>query len=201
MSADSSQSASFIRYALTEVAKGKDVLDVGGGEPFGKWMKEYKPLFAGCEYRSFDYDASTGADVVGDIHAIPLEDNSIGGVVCSSVLEHIKDPWRAVAELHRVMKPGAAAFFYVPSVYPYHARVGHYPDYWRFFRDTVDVLFKDFAALQICKRGGYFLALSFFLPLQHRMRWLLNPLSNVLDTLFKTAHRSTTAGYYLLVVK
>lgn len=201
MSADSSQSASFIRYALTEVAKGKDVLDVGGGEPFGKWMKEYKPLFAGCEYRSFDYDASTGADVVGDIHAMPLPDDSVGGVICNSVLEHVRDPRAAVAELRRVMRPGAAAFLHLPSIYPYHARKGHYPDYWRFFGDTVEDLFKDFSSLETRKRGGYFLALSFFIPLQHKARWLLDPLSNALDALFRTECRSTTVGYYVLAVK
>ena len=58
-----------------------------------------------------------------------------------NVLEHIKDPIRAVGEMHRILKKGGKIFVYVPSIYPYHARKGFYPDYWRFFDDTLLFLF------------------------------------------------------------
>ena len=103
-----------------------------------------------------------------------------------------------MSELRRILKPEGRLFLYVPSTYPYHARKGHYPDYWRFFEDTVSVLFEGFTSVTIKKRGGYFLALSFFVPMQHRIRFLLNPVSGFLDRLFQTEKRNTTAGYYVL---
>ena len=48
-----------------------------------------------------DYDDTTGADVVGDIHNIPLKNESIDAVICSSVLEHAENPIVAMKEIHR----------------------------------------------------------------------------------------------------
>jgi ubiquinone/menaquinone biosynthesis C-methylase UbiE len=148
-----------------------------------------------------DLDASTKPDVVGDIHNIPLEDNSLDAIICSSVLEHVSDPIRAVQEMHRVLRSGGKLFVYVPSIYPYHARKGHYPDMWRFFDDSLMFLCKDFSSLELCKFGGYFKALSFFVPMQHKLQWLLKPLSAFLDLIFRTEKRHTTAGYFIYAVK
>lgn len=178
------------------------VVDFGGGERFGKWLSEYKEVFAKCDYRTFDYDAATGADIVGDIHAIPMADSSCDAIICSSVLEHVRDPIRAMDELRRVLRKKGVIFLYVPSIYPYHAREGHYPDYWRFFDDTMrEILFAGFSEVNVHKRGGYFLALSFFVPMQHKLRWFLNPLADLLDRVFRTDKRNTTAGYYVLAIK
>lgn len=126
----------FVDKAMERISRSPMVLDIGGGDRFGKWLKAYEPLFKNCQYKSFDYDASTGADVVGDIHAMPLPDDSVDAIICSSVLEHVRDPIRAMEELTRILKPSGQIFLYVPSIYPYHARKGHYPDLWRFFSTT-----------------------------------------------------------------
>ncbi|MDO8514679.1 MAG: methyltransferase domain-containing protein [bacterium] len=199
----SEKSQSFIDNAMTKIgAGGGIVLDVGGGERFTKWLARYKRELEHCDYKTFDYDASTGADIVGDIHKMPIADGYCDAIICSSVLEHVRDPLTAMSELRRILKKGGLIFLYVPSIYPYHARKGHYPDYWRFFDDTMrEILFAGFSEVTVHKRGGYFLALSFFVPLQHKLRWLLNPLAQALDALFATHKRNTTAGYYMLAVK
>lgn len=194
-------SGPFVERAIRRIAEKDIILDVGGGEPFGKWMQQFKPLFSGKDFRTFDFDASTGADVVGDIHAIPLPDASVDAVICSSVLEHVRDPLQAMREIYRILKPGGVLFLYVPSIYPYHARAGHYPDYWRFFEDTVRELLRPFIEVSLEKRGGYFLALSFFIPFQHALRWLLDPASELLDNVFQTRSRNTTSGLYACAVK
>ncbi len=190
----------FVDAKTHEIAREKIVLDIGGGERFQKWLAPYKDLFKDCDYKTLDV-AGAGADIEGDIHAIPLPDASVDGIICHSVLEHVENPIKAMEELHRVLKPGGKLFFYVPSIYPYHARKGVYQDYWRFFDDTIKSLFLGFREVTIVKRGGYFTALSFFVPFQHRMRFMLDPLAHILDRLFRTGRRTTTAGYYVWGVK
>lgn len=187
---------------MVAIAKEKIVLDVGGGDRFTKWLGEYKSLFKDCDYKTMDSDNSTGADIVGDIHDIPLKENSIDALICSSVLEHVSDPIVAIREIHRILRPGGKLFVFIPSVYPYHARKGHYPDYWRFFGDTINLLFKDFNNVEVVKRGGYFKAMSLFVPEQHRFRTILDYLSDFLDNIFNTVNRkNTTSGYYIFAIK
>jgi ubiquinone/menaquinone biosynthesis C-methylase UbiE len=191
----------FIDEKMVLISKGKIVLDIGGGDRFQKWLEPYKDLFKNSDYKTMDYDARTGADVVGDIHAIPLKDESVDAIICSSVLEHVKDPIRAVLELKRVLKRGGKIFVYVPSIYPYHARKGSYPDYWRFFDDSLLFMFEGFSKVELIKAGGYFKTLSFFFPMQHKLKFILHPVSTVLDKIFGTAKRTTTYGYYLYATK
>jgi len=191
----------FINEKIAIIAKEKDVLDIGGGGRFTKWLAEYKDLFSSNNYKTFDFDKSTGADIIGDIHKIPLGSESVDAIICSSVLEHVEDPALAVREMFRILRPNGKLFVYVPSIYPYHARKGHYSDYWRFFDSTLRLLFKDFKVIEIQKSGGYFKALFFFIPFQHKLRFIIDPLSFWLDTLFKTEQRTTTPNYYLYAVK
>ncbi len=191
----------FIDEKMLEISKVGKVVDIGGGERFQKWLAKYKDLFCNAHYMTMDNDPNSGADIIGDIHAIPLADASVDAIICHSVLEHVKDPVRAVGELKRVLAEGGKIFVHVPSIYPYHARKGHYADYWRFFDDTLLFLFKDFAKVEIKKRGGYFKALFFFIPFQHKMRPFLDIISNFLDKFFKTETRTTTSGYYVFAVK
>ncbi len=191
----------FIKEKITEISKEKIILDVGGGTHFQKWLKEYEHLFVNSEYKTFDFDSSTGADVIGDIHKMPVPDESVEAIICSSVLEHVKDPSIAVNEMHRILKKGGKIFVYVPSIYPYHARKGHYPDYWRFFDDTLEVMFTEWSKVEIMKVGGYFKALFFFIPMQHKIRFIIDPTAQFLDNLFQTQKRTTTSGYCVYAIK
>lgn len=191
----------FIDSKIREISREKIILDVGGGNPFTKWLSPYKNLFSNSDYKTMDYDVTTGADITGDIHHIPLPEASIDAIICHSVLEHVFDPQTAMKEMHRVLRPGGKMFFHVPSIYPYHARAGHYGDYWRFFDDTINLLFADFSSFECVKRGGYFKALFFFLPMQHKLRFVIDPVADFLDDIFGTESKTTTSGYYVYAVK
>lgn len=56
------------------------------------------------------------ADVYHDLDIIPwpFEDNSISEVEMYGVLEHLRDTLSVMAELHRIMIPGAIAHIHVP---------------------------------------------------------------------------------------
>ncbi|GIW68439.1 MAG: hypothetical protein KatS3mg099_387 [Candidatus Parcubacteria bacterium] len=93
-------------------------------------------------------------DVVGDIHKLPFADESVDGILCLAVLEHVERPWVAVREMHRVLKKGGLIFVYVPFLFYYHAEAGYYKDYWRFSRDALEELFKDFEDREMCSVAG-----------------------------------------------
>lgn len=52
---------------------------------------------------------------VGDITALKYEDGVFDLIVCSDVLEHVKDDGRALSELARVLKDGGILLMTVPS--------------------------------------------------------------------------------------
>ena len=50
-----------------------------------------------------------------DVCALPFRDASFDLVLATDVLEHVRDEARAVAELHRVLRPGGALVATVPA--------------------------------------------------------------------------------------
>jgi SAM-dependent methyltransferase len=70
-----------------------------------------------------------------DACAVPLADASVDAVVSANLLEHVPDDERALAEIHRVLRPGGRAVLVVPlgpGNYDYYDRfVGHQRRYAR----------------------------------------------------------------------
>jgi SAM-dependent methyltransferase len=58
--------------------------------------------------------SAPGVDVHCDITDLRFEDDAFDVVVCSHVLEHVRDDRKALAELHRVLRPGGVAYIQVP---------------------------------------------------------------------------------------
>ncbi len=56
--------------------------------------------------------------VIGDIEYMPFLDESVEGVLCTEVLEHIPSPSRALHEIRRVLKPSGALIGTVPTRSP-----------------------------------------------------------------------------------
>ena len=83
-------------------------------------------------------------DIIGDIHNLPLENESIDAIICIAVLEHIKNPFKAFEEMYRVLKKGGYCFIYVPFLYRYHAQNGYYGDFWRYTEDSIKHLSEKF---------------------------------------------------------
>jgi len=134
----------------------KQIIDIGGGlriktdrgNRFDQSRAWILPLLTRVDYKILDPVAKFNPDIVGDIHNLPLADNSVDVVICLAVLEHVVNPFLAVKEMRRVLKPGGYCFVYVPFLFYYHASLGYYQDYWRFTKDGVDLLFKDFTKLE-----------------------------------------------------
>tara|TARA_B100000508_G_scaffold132842_1_gene122173 strand:+ start:1002 stop:1304 length:303 start_codon:yes stop_codon:yes gene_type:complete len=79
----------------------KQVIDIGGGlridpkrnnrerEASMDWVDDFLP---DVEYKVLDKVADYNPDIVGDIHDLPLPDNSVDAITCMAVLEHVEEP-------------------------------------------------------------------------------------------------------------
>jgi uncharacterized protein YbaR (Trm112 family) len=65
-------------------------------------------------------------DVVGDVHHLPFADGVLGGVLALNVFEHLADPERAAAELHRCLLPGSPIIIGTAFLQPLHADPYHF---------------------------------------------------------------------------
>ncbi len=68
------------------------------------------------------YDASTEKpDIQADLEDLSaIDDARFGSVLCTEVLEHVRQPQRALEELLRVTAPGGSLLLSVPWFYPFH---------------------------------------------------------------------------------
>ena len=79
--------------------------------------------------KGLEIEAGPGVDIVGSALDLPFEDETVDLIVTQEVLEHVPDPFLAMREIHRVLKPGGRAYVQLPFV------IGFHPcptDYWRF---------------------------------------------------------------------
>jgi hypothetical protein len=140
----------FIERYIDASADTDLILEVGGGD-----RRRSRLNHLNFEYLPFEL-----ADVYGDIHAIPFQDDVFDIVHSQAVFEHVADPQSAASELIRVTKPGGIILTEVAFLQPLHAVPFH------FFNMTlwgVEELFKS------CE----LLASDWFGPLSETVMWLL----------------------------
>lgn len=76
-----------------------------------------------------------------NILSLSFEDNTFDIVVSDQVLEHIEgDPFTAISEIKRVLKPGGIAIHTTCFINPIHAAPS---DFWRFTPNALSLLHKD----------------------------------------------------------
>lgn len=96
---------------LPEYCRGR-VLDAGAGRG------AYRAIIGrhASQYVGLDVGLSAATAVVGDAQRLPFADGSFDTVFCSQVLEHVPEPWLALAEFRRVLKPGGYLILSVPHI-------------------------------------------------------------------------------------
>lgn len=127
----------FLDYAISELRLKEPILDIGpqqNGYSTNLFSRKY-------EYITLDIDPNSGADIIADICDMPsIPDESFGTIICTEVLEHTLNPFRAAEELHRVLKTDG----YLLVSTPFNLRIHHPPpDCWRFTEQGLRVLFGD----------------------------------------------------------
>lgn len=123
------------RY-LSGLPDGATVLDVGSLDVNGSYRQLIRP---GLKYIGIDVFKGNNVDLVmRGYYDTGLDSNSVDAVISGQCLEHCRNPFRLVAEIKRVMKPGARCILAAPFHYAQH----RFPiDCWRFLPDGMIRLF------------------------------------------------------------
>jgi len=139
------------------------VLDAGSGGD-----GRYKSFFKCDKYLTLDINPKNNPDVVGSILNIPMAENSVDSIISTQVLEHVKNPQKAVEEFFRILKNNGYCLVTVPQSSELHEEPN---DYFRFTRFGLEELFKKagFKIILIEKRGGFWALRS-----QEPIRYLID---------------------------
>lgn len=113
--------------------------DHAGARPF------FDPAVA---VETFDINPAAGTTYVGDLCRTNacLAAGAFDFVVCTEVLEHTLQPFDAVRELWRVLRPGGLLFLTVPFNLRIH---GPLPDCWRFTEHGLRAILRDWELLEL----------------------------------------------------
>ncbi|MHB1711889.1 MAG: methyltransferase domain-containing protein [Acidimicrobiales bacterium] len=92
-------------------------------------------------YLGTDLRPGNGVDQIHDLHDLGLSNESVGTALMLDTVEHVREPWKAMQEIHRCLKPGGLVLMTSVFFFPIHS----FPDdYWRFTASAMDVLLQDF---------------------------------------------------------
>jgi len=138
------------------------------------------------EYHTLDlFPRRADVTYTADIQDMSIiETASYDSAICLEVLEHVPDPFKAISEIHRILKPGG---FLIISV-PHLSRLHEEPyDYYRFTRHGLKYILEraGFSVLHLEHRGGLFsfighqistltLSAVWRVPILRRIFWLIN---------------------------
>jgi len=191
------------------------ILDLGAGaSPFARYL-------AGQRYIALERELQFRPTVIGSATILPFAGCAFDGVICTEVLEHLRDPLVCLREVERVLRPAGYVYITAPMLWPLHYEP---QDYFRFTGyglralteecglETVAVepvggLFS-FLSMRLCEKlFNLAKKLAFFLPKRYRYLWaaawilpLAVPLGEI-ARLFERGRRRDVFTWMLLARK
>jgi SAM-dependent methyltransferase len=88
-----------------------------------------RDYFPRMEYVACDLRAGPSVDRIENLHYLTLPDESMGTALLFDTIEHVREPWQAIGEIYRCLRPGGIVVMTSVMYFPIHA---HPNDYWRF---------------------------------------------------------------------
>lgn len=119
------------------------VLEVGSRR-FGEYLDFRALLPHLSDFTGVDLEAGDNVDVVVDLTRpfaeidAKLHGRRFNTIMCTSVLEHVPNPFLIADNLQKLLASQGFLFISVPFVFRFHAYPG---DYWRFTPEAIKVLF------------------------------------------------------------
>lgn len=108
-----------------------------------------REFFKKAKIFTLDIDINSGADFIADLcenNIDKIPSNFFDLIICTEVLEHTLNPFNAVDEIHRILKPKGKVFVSTPFNFRIH---GPLPDCWRFTIHGLRSLFNKFNTVDI----------------------------------------------------
>lgn len=110
----------FVTSSLANLPENAVVLNVGAG---GRTARVIREAISGRSIRvvSLDIDPARDPDIVADV--ITFESpNHFDAIIMIEVLEHVRHPFSAIENVHRLLKPGGTLYMSTPFLFPVHDR-------------------------------------------------------------------------------
>jgi SAM-dependent methyltransferase len=139
--------ADFRDHIIKNILYTDEVLDIG------KAMREKFDNISCTKLETLDVnDYGDYPDIIFDLcsNNISTLENRYDKIICIAILEHVYNPFKATDNLIKMLKPDGIIFGYVPYLYQYHAPNDlQFQDYFRFSKDALSYLFKDFKEVEL----------------------------------------------------
>ena len=139
--------ADFRSEIIKKISSEDIILDIGKGmrEKYKDIKSKQKETLDVNEFENYP-------DIIFDI-CDELDSSLIekyDKIICLAILEHVYNPFLAVKNLKSMLKENGTIFGYVPYLYHYHAPSDlKFQDYFRFSKDSLAYLFKDFQQVEL----------------------------------------------------
>ena len=131
---------------LKEINISDHVLDIGMAMR-DRYKKIKSELLETLDVNDFGDYPDIICDICSDVSGLEKKYDKI---ICIAILEHVYDPTAAVANLKKILKDNGVIYGYVPYLYYYHAPKDlKFQDYFRFSKDALAYLFKDFNDVEL----------------------------------------------------
>jgi SAM-dependent methyltransferase len=141
----------FARDVAENLPVGEPLIEIGARAADGQEdIANLRPIFNAGEHIGCDIQEGPGVDRIEDVHRLSFADESVGTVICLETLEHVRDPIRAVQEMHRVLRPGGVLAISSVMFFPVHE---HPWDYWRFTPEGFESLLEPFETKLVLAHG------------------------------------------------
>lgn len=139
--------ATIIRGFSSKLDEKLKILDIGcGNKPFYPFFFHKSELYLGT-----DIAVSDSVDIISYGEHLPFHNESFDLLLCTQVLEHVKNPKKAADEMYRVCKKDGVVIASMPFVWEIHDVP---KDYWRFAEDGVKLLFNNFESVDLMHNGN-----------------------------------------------
>jgi len=123
------------------------LIDIGcGSKPYKNILSPYVTDHVGLDQTSTLHDKKN-IDLFGNAYEIPVNDESFDSAICTSVLEHLEEPEKAIRECYRILKPGGFAIYTIPFIWHLHEEPR---DFYRFSKYGIRYLFEK-VGFEVCE--------------------------------------------------
>jgi SAM-dependent methyltransferase len=129
-----------------------NVLDIGCGQsPYKFLLNKNETKYFGIDIIDANKFGYYNPDVIAfDGKNIPFESDKFDAVICTEVLEHVRDFQHLIDEIYRTAKTNADIIVTIP----WSARYHYIPyDYFRYTPSSLKTMFSEFSKVYIKHRG------------------------------------------------